>query len=137
MQVCTLLQTDNHAITPPLFLQAGCPFCRPTNSVKALKAFIRLAIIIHLNRFVLACEYCWNVESKMLFQGAKCYQKQMLPFAHTPTHHHFCYCSCMENLTQQVIFKRSLPAIIWLIYYCLVHPLFSHYHSWSTQSSHS
>jgi len=32
-------QTDNHASTPPLsFLQAGCPSCRPTNSVKALKA---------------------------------------------------------------------------------------------------
>jgi len=39
MQVYTLLQTDNHASTPPLsFLQAGCPSCRPTNSVKALKA---------------------------------------------------------------------------------------------------
>ena len=37
MQVCTS-QTDNHASTPPLsFLQAGCPSCRPTNSVKALK----------------------------------------------------------------------------------------------------
>ena len=33
MQVCTLLQH------PPLsFLEAGCPSCRPTNSVKALKA---------------------------------------------------------------------------------------------------
>ena len=41
MQVCTSLQTDNHASTPPLsFLQAGCPSCRPTNSVKALKAQI-------------------------------------------------------------------------------------------------
>jgi len=41
MQVCTLLQTDNNASTPPLsFLQAGCPSCRPTNSVKALKAQI-------------------------------------------------------------------------------------------------
>ena len=41
MQVCTSLQTDNHASTPPLsFLQAGCPSCRPTNSVKALKAYI-------------------------------------------------------------------------------------------------
>ena len=41
MQVCTLLQTDNHASTPPLcFLQARCPSCRPTNSVKALKAQI-------------------------------------------------------------------------------------------------
>ena len=39
MQVCISLQTDNHASTPPLsFLQAGCPSCRPTNSVKALKA---------------------------------------------------------------------------------------------------
>ena len=38
MQVCTSLQSDNHASTPPLsFLQAGCPSCRPTNSVKALK----------------------------------------------------------------------------------------------------
>ena len=39
MQVCTSLQTDNHASTPPLsFLQAGCPSWHPTNSVKARKA---------------------------------------------------------------------------------------------------
>jgi len=39
MQVCTSLQTDNHASTPPpSFLQAGCPSCHWTNSVKALKA---------------------------------------------------------------------------------------------------
>jgi len=39
MQVCTSLQTDNSASTSPLsFLQAGCPSCRPINSVKALKA---------------------------------------------------------------------------------------------------
>jgi len=38
MQVCTPLQADDHASTPPLsFLQAECPSCRPTNSVKALK----------------------------------------------------------------------------------------------------
>jgi len=48
MQVCTLLQADNHASTPPLsFLQAGCPSCRPTNSVKALKA----NNIIHLFKY--------------------------------------------------------------------------------------
>ena len=41
MQVCTLFQTDNHASTPQLsFLQAGCPSCRPTNSVKALSTSI-------------------------------------------------------------------------------------------------
>jgi len=39
MQVCNSFHTDNHASTPPLnFLQAGCPSCHPTNSVKALKA---------------------------------------------------------------------------------------------------
>jgi len=41
VQVCTSLQTDNHARTSPLsFLQAGCPSCRLTNSIKALKAGI-------------------------------------------------------------------------------------------------
>jgi len=36
MQVCTSLQTDNHASTPPLsFLQAGCP---SNQQVKALTA---------------------------------------------------------------------------------------------------
>ena len=43
MQVCTSIQTDNHTSTPPLkFLQAGCPSCHPTNSVKALKALFPL-----------------------------------------------------------------------------------------------
>jgi len=43
MQVCTSLKTDNHASTPPLsFLQAGCPSCHPTNSIKALKAQLNL-----------------------------------------------------------------------------------------------
>ena len=68
MQVCTSLQTDNgivnvdlysaiimkvsnalHTSTSPLsFLQAGCPSCRPTNSIKALKA---------LEREVILCNY--------------------------------------------------------------------------------
>ena len=40
MQVCSSLQTDNHPSTPhhSVFLLARCPSCRPTNSVKALKA---------------------------------------------------------------------------------------------------
>jgi len=39
MQVCTLLQADNHASTPPLsFLQTECPSFHPTNIIKALKA---------------------------------------------------------------------------------------------------
>jgi len=39
MQVLHLAPDRYHTSTSPLsFLQAGCPSCRPTNSVKALKA---------------------------------------------------------------------------------------------------
>jgi len=39
MQVCTLLQTDNHNQHPTTeFLKARCASCCPTNSVKASKA---------------------------------------------------------------------------------------------------
>jgi len=34
----------------PIFLQAGCPSCRPTNSVKALKAICYLQIRINTRR---------------------------------------------------------------------------------------
>jgi len=52
MQVCTLLQTDNHTSTPPLcFLQARCPSCHPTNSVKALKAKKALKANIHIDEY--------------------------------------------------------------------------------------
>jgi len=38
--ICTSLQTDNHASTSQLsfYRPDGCPSCRRTNSVKALKA---------------------------------------------------------------------------------------------------
>ena len=52
MQVCTSLQTDNHASTPSLcFLQAGCPSCRPTNSVKALKSVTHFKIVQYIQNF--------------------------------------------------------------------------------------
>ena len=37
MQICTLIQTHKHASIPSLILQAGCPSCHPTNSIKAHK----------------------------------------------------------------------------------------------------
>jgi len=40
MQVCTSLQTDNHASTAPLSFFCECPSCCPTNSVIALKALV-------------------------------------------------------------------------------------------------
>ena len=41
MQICTFIQTDNHASIPPLsFLQAGCPSWHQTSSVKAHKTTV-------------------------------------------------------------------------------------------------
>ena len=55
MQVCALLQTDNHASIPPLsFLQAGCPSCCPANSVKALKA-AKLCEAKHCKQTIAVC----------------------------------------------------------------------------------
>jgi len=41
MQVCTSLQTDNHASTPPQFFYRLDALPAPTNSIKALKADIK------------------------------------------------------------------------------------------------
>ena len=68
MQICTLLQTNDHASTPLLsFLQAGCPSCRPTNSVKALKANIKHKIQQHNTYQILKCEY--SVSTLTLLAG--------------------------------------------------------------------
>jgi len=40
MQICTSLQTTTPVPHRSVFLQAGCPSCRPTNSIKALKAIV-------------------------------------------------------------------------------------------------
>ena len=86
MQVCTSLQRDKHASTPPLsFLQARCPSCHPTNNVKALNAEycyifknisaaiysisviqtspspISICCVISNNFFVVQCCSCCNV----------------------------------------------------------------------------
>ena len=59
MQVCTSLQADNHASTPQLSsLQAGCPSCRPANSVKALKATPPPP---NLKTILRPLETCWKV----------------------------------------------------------------------------
>ena len=36
----SVLTSAHLYLPPPIFLQAGCPSCRPTNSVKALKATV-------------------------------------------------------------------------------------------------
>jgi len=47
---CAKLQSDRHRQqTNILFLQAGCPSCRPTNSVKALKGNITFHGLAYLN----------------------------------------------------------------------------------------
>ena len=58
MQVCNSLQTDNHASTSLLnFFQAGCPSCRPTNSVKALKYAKFLHLMLKYNQAFLNSKF--------------------------------------------------------------------------------
>jgi len=62
MQVCTSLQTDNHASIPPLsffsVLQAGCPSCHPTNSDKAPKASsVNVIPFVKIFRHLQICFY--------------------------------------------------------------------------------
>jgi len=54
MQICTLTQAHNHtSISPLSFLQARCPFCHPTTSIKVLKSLNVIKFIqIHLTRSV-------------------------------------------------------------------------------------
>jgi len=59
--ICTLTQTHNHVSIPPLsFVQAGCPSCHPTNSVKALKA------VIVTNTAILAISQYWYLNHKTI-----------------------------------------------------------------------
>ena len=76
MQVCTSLQTDNHASTSRLsFLQAGCPSCRPFNYYTAvctkgqqqysnyqnITKMTNIFICSHSNVllcFIYVCEHC-------------------------------------------------------------------------------
>jgi len=77
MQVCTLLQTDNHASTPPLsFLQAGCPSCHPTKSVKALKALNKDRQITSIANYPVTT-FAYNEQSSINISVAKLYQQNV------------------------------------------------------------
>ena len=71
MQVCTLLQTDNHTSTPPLcFLHSGCPSCHPTNSVKALKAG---ALKASTRRYRIQLDVIVIMEMTVMFAFVRCW----------------------------------------------------------------
>jgi len=77
MQVCTSLQTDNHASTPPLcFLQAGCPSCRPTNSVKSTegtdKKQTKTTTIIIITYYATHTAVQISAHAKMYMPDIKC-----------------------------------------------------------------
>jgi len=79
VQVWTLLQTDNYVSAPLLnFLQAGCPSCHPTNSVKALKAQAlkaqRRKTVEAFLLFLLIFGQTWNCWFKFLFRWLFVYE---------------------------------------------------------------
>ena len=48
--------THTHPFNDPTtqFLQAGCPSCRPTNSIKALKALLNVHTVLNQEQWVAA-----------------------------------------------------------------------------------
>ena len=99
MQVCTLLQTDNHTSTHSVFLQAECPSCRPTNSVKALKARLQ--------------EY--TRKNKM--STIQCHEKSTSSFAQLnwewfTNHSRHKKCFALRN------FQHAPSPINWLFHHC-------------------
>ena len=64
--ICKSAPRSRQITTPAphhsIFLQAGCPSCRPTNSVKALKAMMMDELEIKLFQLykISACTYWWH-----------------------------------------------------------------------------
>jgi len=70
--ICTSLQTDNHASTSSFyltFLQAGCSCRRPTNSVKALRAFMLTGNVVIKMVCVYWCMCACDKQSTLLGAG--------------------------------------------------------------------
>ena len=61
-------QSHQHPTT--LFLQAGCPSCRPTNSVEALKA---------VNTLDTSSNICDIITSKVKLDGTHCQSEKHIP----------------------------------------------------------
>jgi len=84
MQVCTSLQTDNHTSTPVpqlKFLQARCPSCCPTNSIKALKAKVIDTVLQVLKNAVQEYKNEWRGAGVVicLERGADLHMAQLMP----------------------------------------------------------
>jgi len=88
MQICTLLQTNNHASIPPLgFLQAGCPSSCPTNSVKALKASIsKICIFIARNSLIVEFDRKWVLRLRRKMKPVPKMKVHFQPETNTHTH---------------------------------------------------
>ena len=73
MQVCTSLQTDNHASTSLLsFLQAVCPSCRPTNSIKALNCRVKMLDFRCCGLLWICCTSLGRIPRVTVRAGFKC-----------------------------------------------------------------
>ena len=123
MQVCTSLQTDNHANAPPLcFLQARCPSCRQTNSVKALKvhwpkirtfseptANFRTSMGLNFSRFSGLCRTC---EHRAEIRQKCCWMHQAaLAIKAVETHSALCVCWPHHQHSDVSTYTRSTPKI--------------------------
>jgi len=126
MQVCTLLQTDNHTSTPPLcFLQAGCPSCRPTNSVKASSYAVYTCLYtVHFSdvpcgQFDIVDACSGSTHLSGLF-GTVIFLLLLFPFCTSvsvvPSQNHtFLLCTFQENFLVSCIWQKAGAIVIFLL----------------------
>jgi len=98
MQVCTPSQTTTPTSHHSVLLQAGCPSCCPTNSVKALKAFIPTHNnyqLTYIYNVILANHY-----SYCLFRIRNNFHLRV-----RPTHFisQICFFGCIQTIPAQIV----------------------------------
>jgi len=97
----------HHASSPPLsFLQAGCPSCQPTNSVKALKAlkWVIKWLITTVTNMIILYEHMYKMHSDCSnCKNHKITSVRNWILARTHTHNHImllCSSTCVNQHPQ-------------------------------------
>ena len=113
MQVCISLQTDNHTSTHcSVFLQARCPSCRPTNSVKACT---QTETILIPSAFYSAITPAWDMYPKREWSAFSLPFSRYISVSHSPLgiflHLFICVVTNKYRLLQVMLQKNSVKAL--------------------------
>jgi len=96
-----LQSNHHHQNQHPVFLQAGCPSCRPTNSVKALKGKY------HIPWTCLPQAHLWVFQLCLWALIAPGYLGEVCHASHQPSDASPCKCSCSSCIIPCVMPRKK------------------------------